>query len=88
MIVEETQYQCNKCSSENIAKNGKNAKGKQKYYCKDCNSYGIINPYRGHSEELKEQIINAYFERTSLRGLERIFKVSRITITKWLKKKL
>jgi transposase-like protein len=86
MITEEIVYKCNKCGSENIVKNGINGKGKQKYHCKECKSYGVLNPYRGHSEELKEQIMKAYFEKSSLRGLERIYKVSRITITKWIKK--
>lgn len=86
MIIEEIKHKCNKCGSENIVRNGKNGKGKQKYNCKDCNSYGIINAYMGYSEEFKEEVINAYFEKSSLRGLERVYKVSRITITNWLKK--
>ncbi len=86
MIIEEKVHKCNKCGSEDIVKNGKDGKGKQKYRCKKCKSYGVLNPYRGHSEEIKEQIMKAYFEKTSLRGLERIYKVSRITIMKWIKK--
>ena len=33
----------------------------------------------------KEEILRAYQERSSLRGLERTFGVSRQTVSKWLK---
>ena len=39
-----------------------------------------------YSPERKEEILRAYHERTSLRGLQRIFGVSRQTVTSWLKK--
>ena len=39
-----------------------------------------------HSEEVKDQVLRAYHERTSLRGLQRVFGISRQTVTKWLKK--
>ncbi|MBA3351644.1 MAG: helix-turn-helix domain-containing protein [Blastocatellia bacterium] len=34
----------------------------------------------------KEEILRAYHERTSLRGISRIFGVSRNTVAQWLKK--
>ena len=37
--------------------------------------------------EEKEQILRAYEERSSLRGLERTFGVSRFTVSAWIKKK-
>ena len=39
------------------------------------------------TEAEKEQILAAYEERSSLRGLERVFGVSRKTVSAWLKKK-
>ena len=33
-----------------------------------------------------EEILRAYHERSSLRGLERTFGVARQTVSKWLKK--
>ena len=44
--------------------------------------------YQEYSETRKEEILRAYEERTSLRGLTRIFGVSRQTVTSWLKKSL
>ncbi|MGX9726612.1 MAG: hypothetical protein ACTFAK_04625 [Candidatus Electronema sp. VV] len=39
------------------------------------------------SEEKKEEIIGAYHERPSMRGISRMFGVSRQTLASWLKKK-
>jgi hypothetical protein len=41
----------------------------------------------GYNDIEKERILNAYQERSSLRGLERTFGVSRKTVSGWLKKK-
>src|SRR6266508_1314564 len=43
--------------------------------------------YPAYSPERKEQILRAYQERSSLRGLERTFGVARSTVISWLKKK-
>jgi transposase-like protein len=40
-----------------------------------------------YSEEEREQILRAYAERSSLRGLARTFGVSRNTVTAWVKKR-
>ncbi len=77
---------CPKCKSDNLSKNGKSSNGKQKFYCKTCKSYGVLNSSRRSNEE-KEEILNAYKERSSLRGLQRIYKVSPNSIIRWIKKK-
>ena len=46
----------------------------------------VENPDFGYGEARKEEILRAYEERSSLRGLARTFGVSRNTVTKWLKK--
>lgn len=80
-------YTCRHCGSENIVKNGHSGSGSQQYKCNDCDAHGVLEPSRGYSEEQREQIINAYYERPSMRGVQRIFGVSRPTLAKWLKKK-
>ncbi len=40
----------------------------------------------GYTEEQREEILRAYQERSSLRGLARTFGVSRNTVSDWLKK--
>jgi transposase-like protein len=68
--------------------NGTNASGNQQYHCKDCGAYGVMDPeQKGYSDEEKERILRAYRERGSLRGVERIFGVSRGTVLRWLKKR-
>ncbi len=40
----------------------------------------------GYTPEEREQILRAYHERSSLRGLTRTFGVARKTVSGWLKK--
>ena len=79
---------CRHCESENIVKNGKAPNsGKQKFLCHDCGRQSRENPGSNvHSRERREEILRAYQERSSLRGLARTFGVSRSTVTRWLKK--
>jgi hypothetical protein len=46
----------------------------------------VLEPKRGYTEAQKEQILSAYHERSSMRGIERTFGVSRPTLVSWLKK--
>ena len=86
MIAKLVVYRCRNCNSQNIVKNGHNASGSQQYLCKDCGKRGVLEPKRGYTEEQKEQILSAYHERSSMRGVERTFGVSRPTLVSWLKK--
>ena len=75
------------CGGEEIIRNGHAPNGKQKYLCHKCNRQSRENPTPNvYSEEKKEEIVRAYEERSSLRGLGRVFGVSRPTVIKWLKK--
>ena len=87
MIEEKIVYLCRSCKSDNLVKNGHSMSGKQQYICKAYGCSGVVNPKEKYSEQEKEKIINAYFERPSMRGIERIFGVTRPTLAKWLKKK-
>jgi transposase-like protein len=87
MIIETVEYTCRHCGSKNIVKNGHNGSGSQQYWCKDCDKRCVLQPQRGYSEAQKEQIIAAYHERPSMRGIQRIFGVSRPTLVSWLKKR-
>ncbi len=62
--------------------------GKQRYLCRDCGRRSRDNPSsNAYSDEEREQILRAYDERSSLRGLTRTFGVARNTVTTWIKKK-
>jgi Transposase. len=87
MIAKTINYECRQCHSQNIVKNGHNASGSQQYWCKECGKRGVIDPKRGYSEEQREQILAAYNERSSMRGIQRTFGVSRPTLASWIKKR-
>jgi transposase-like protein len=83
-----TSLTCCHCGSSRVVKYGIAPNGKQKYLCRDCKRQGRDNPTPvGYSPERREEILRAYQERSSLRGLERTFGVHRETVISWLKKK-
>jgi transposase-like protein len=84
----ETTHQCRQCGSTDLVKNGQNASGSRQYHCKACGAYLVLAPKeRGYPEEEKERILRAYRERGSMRAIERVFGVSRNTLSRWLEKR-
>jgi transposase-like protein len=78
---------CPHCGSEELKRNGRAPNGKQKYRCRTCQRQSRENPMpHAYSEERREEILRAYEERSSLRGLERTFGVSRTAVIAWIKK--
>ena len=78
---------CPHCGSADIVKNGFALNGKQKYLCHACTRQSRKDPSpNGYTKERKEEILRAYQERSSLRGLRRTFGVSPTTVIGWLKK--
>ena len=68
---------CPKCESENIKKNGTGHSKKQKYKCKDCKSFFVIDPlWKKISDETKELIERLLLEKISLAGIARVLKIS------------
>ena len=88
MITETKVHQCRQCASEHIVKNGKNACGNQQYLCRACGASGVLKPKNRYTEAEQAVILKAYEERSSMRGIERTFGVSRATLGRWLKKKM
>src|SRR5262245_32964602 len=78
---------CPHCGSENIKRNGHASNGKQRDYCQVCKKQSSENPTsNAYSEERREEILRAYEERSSLRGINRTFGVARHTVSEWIKK--
>jgi transposase-like protein len=78
---------CPHCGSEEVTRNGRAPNGKQKYRCRACKRQSRENPTpHAYPEERREEILRAYEERSSLRGLERTFGVSRASVISWIKK--
>ena len=79
---------CRHCGSEQLIRYGTAPNGKQKYLCHDCGKQSREKPgSNAYPEARKDEILRAYEERSSLRGIERTFGVSRATVINWLKKK-
>ena len=78
---------CRHCGGINVIRHGYTRKGKQRYRCRTCDRSFVEDPdSAAYDPARKEQILRAYHERASLRGISRIFGVSRNTLTRWLKK--
>lgn len=70
-----------------MIKRGRTRNNKQRFGCQACGRTFRENPQpQGYSEERKAEILRAYQERSSLRGLTRTFGVSRHTVSLCLKK--
>jgi IS1 family transposase len=69
-----------------LVKNGTNGVGNPKYKCKSCNFSGVIATKRTSAEK-KDLACACYLEKSSLRGIGRVFNVSGNTICSWVKKK-
>ena len=79
---------CQYCGSEDWVRNGHASNGKQRYRCKWCKRPSREHPApNGYTQERREEIIKAYQERSSMRGLTRTFGVARNTVKDWLKKR-
>ena len=78
---------CSHCGSDNLISNGHAKNGRLRFQCKDRKKYGRQDPSgSAYDENTRAVILAAYHERPSLRGLTRIFGVSRNTVSTWLKK--
>lgn len=90
MIITETDtaiivHKCHQCGSINIVRNGTNRIGQEQYHCHDCGVFRVLKPKRTQQNQTKHQVLKACLERCSLRGVARIFKISRNTIISWVK---
>lgn len=85
MIEETTKYSCRSCGSEDIIRNGHNKCGNPQYLCKACGTCRVLTPKVRYTPEEKQRILQAYRERMSLRGLQRVFGVWRSTVMRWLR---
>src|SRR5437667_3079980 len=78
---------CSHCGSDALVRDGHAPNGKQKYRCHACRRRSRENPTpNAYPEARREEILHAYQERSSLRGLTRTFGVSRTTVSTWIKK--
>lgn len=79
-------YMCRTCGNQNIVKSGQNTSGSQHYWCKRRRKRSILKPKRGYTAEQTKLTFATSFERSSMRGIQRIFGVSHLTVTFQLNK--
>lgn len=65
-----TKY-CPDCGSDNLVKNGKDYTGDQKFRCHDWATCGTLDATGRYTPARQEDILRAYQERSSLRGIRR-----------------
>ena len=86
--MDTTTIRCRHCGNTTLNKYEIAPYGKQKYLCPTCGRQSREHPRSpGYAPERREEILRAYQERSSLRGLERTFGIARSTVIRWLKKK-
>lgn len=79
---------CPEYTSGKVIRFGFNAYGVQRFRCQECGRAFIReSDRRGYTQEFKEQVLAAYQERASMRGISRVFGIDRNTLTAWLKEK-
>ena len=79
---------CLRCGSEAIRKNGHADNGAQRAKCLACKSTFVLLPKGARYEQrFKDQVVAAYQDRMSLRGITRTFGVCRKTTLRWVGEK-
>ena len=80
---------CRHCGCvDDIVRHGSTKGGNPRYRCRACKQTFCLNPgTTAHSEAFKEQVLQAYQERCSMRGVCRLFGISRTTLAHWIEKK-
>ena len=88
MLSTTVVHTCRHCGSERIRKNGHTVGGAQRAKCLECGRTLVLAP-KGprYSPAFKEQVLGAFQDRMSLRGIKRTFGVCYQTVMVWLGEK-
>ena len=85
MLSKLVVHTCRHCGSERLRKNGHANNGAQRAKCLECGRTFILEP-KGprYDQKFKDQVLSAYQDRMSLRGIKRTFGVCYQTVMVWL----
>jgi transposase-like protein len=89
MLSTTVVHACPHCGSERLHKNGHTTHGAQRAKCLECGRTFTLSP-RGprYGDKFKAQVLAAYQDRMSLRGITRTFGVCYQTIMAWVGEKM
>jgi len=85
----ETLVACPHCGCvDDVVRHGHTKGGNQRYRCLACKKTFCLHPgTSAPPEAFKQQVLAAYQERCSMRGISRVFGISRTTLADWIEKK-
>jgi transposase-like protein len=79
---------CARCASGRIRKNGHADNGAQRAKCLACGCTFILEPKGArYDQRFKGQVVAAYQDRMSIRGITRTFGVCYQTVLRWVGEK-
>ena len=88
MLSTTVVHVCLRCGSEKIRKNGHADNGAQRAKCLDCERTFILEPVGPrYGQQVKAQVLAAYQDRMSTRGITRTFGVCYNTLMRWVGEK-
>ena len=88
MLSTTTVHVCRCCGSEAIRKNGHAENGDQRAKCLDCGRTFVLQPHGArYDQRFKDQVVAAYQDRMSIRGIKRTFGVCYETVIRWVGEK-
>ena len=88
MLSKTVVHVCRHCGSERLRKNGHAGNGAQRARCLECGRTFILEP-KGprYDQKFKDQVLAAYQDRMSIRGITRAFGVCYQTVMVWVGEK-
>ena len=88
MLSTTLTHACRHCGGERLQKNGRTQRGAQRALCLDCQRTFTLSP-KGprYDQPFKEQVVAAYQDRMSTRGVRRTFGVCYQTLMVWVGEK-
>ena len=88
MLSKVVVHACRHCGSESLRKNGHANNGVQRARCLKCGHTFILEP-KGprYDQKFKDQVLSAYQDNMSLRGIKRTFGVCYQTVMVWVGEK-
>ena len=85
MLSKTIVHVCLRCGSEKIRKNGHAINGAQRAKCLDCERTFILEPAGPrYAQGFKDQVLAAYQDRMSTRGIRRTFGICYETLMRWV----